>query len=244
MPCCGRNGGSELSRNQRWRQVWEAKAPSTKSLTLKDLIAIDGFDTGHGDITPSAWLDFASETMRALRLKPGDTVFEVGCGAGAFLHSFYQAGLGVSGVDYASPLVTIAKRAMPGGDFRVQEADAFDPRPSADAVMAFSVFIYFDGLEYAGRVIERMCQKADRAVAILDLLDASHAASALTDRQRGAGGEEAYARRYAGLEHQAYEPEWVLDQLSRCGMKDAYVEQQRISGYGNGSFRFNAYAFR
>ena len=53
------------------------------SPTLSHLLALNGFD-GFGGIKPSAWLRYTERITNQIRLHPPNSIFEVGCGAGAF----------------------------------------------------------------------------------------------------------------------------------------------------------------
>ena len=233
--------------NSRWQDVWSQRTPSgiphDGGATLENLIRADGFNTGFGDITVEAWSDFVGRTCDVVSLEAGDSLFEVGCGAGAFLYLPSQRGITVGGIDYSPAQIETAKRAIPGGTFAVRDAVDLDPTPTADVTIAFSVFQYFSSLDYARRVIDRMCQKATRAVAILDLPDLQLADEALNERHAAVGGEAAYVERYEGLDHLSFSKEWVRTVLEEQGLQNVTVGPQTVSGYGNGRFRFNAWGW-
>jgi len=233
--------------NSRWKSVWSQRPRSDAShdgeATLEALIRADGFNTGFGDITVEAWSDFVDQTCALLGLEAGDSLFEVGCGAGAFLYLPSRRGITVGGIDYSPSQIDMAKRAIPDGIFDVRDANGMDISPSVDVTIAFSVFQYFSSLDYARQVIDRMCQKAGRAVAILDLPDLQLADQALRHRQTAAGGAAAYAERYEGLDHLSYSKEWIRMALEDHGLRDVTVGTQTMSGYDNGTFRFNAWGW-
>jgi ubiquinone/menaquinone biosynthesis C-methylase UbiE len=64
-------------------------------------------------------------------LTPGTSVFEVGCGAGAFLYELEALGCKVGGVDHSPALIGKAMKAMPSGGFKVSDAAAFQVEPRA-----------------------------------------------------------------------------------------------------------------
>ena len=239
--------GSGTPVNTRWQGVWSRRPPSDAAqdgdATLEDLIRADGFNTGFGDITVDAWSDFVDQTCEVFGLEAGDSLFEVGCGAGAFLFPPSQRGIKVGGIDYSSSQIDTAKRAIPDGTFEICDASEIDTSPRADITMAFSVFQYFSSLDYARQVIDRMCQKATRAVAILDIPDLHLAGQALKERQAAAGGAAAYAERYEGLDHLYYSRQWIKTALEEQGLRDVTIGPQTMSGYDNGEFRFNAWGW-
>ncbi len=237
-----RNGGEE-EVTSAWRRVWERPRFEDGTPALSDLILADGFDTAFGSLTVEAWSGFVARTCDSMGLVAGDTLFDVGCGSGAFLYLPYQDGIAVGGVDYSESQIALARRAMPDGNFVVNEANAIDTFASFDVVISSAVFSYFDSLDYAREVVQRMCTKARRAVAILDIPDAATAEAAMAYRQAALGGPEAYAERYAGLNHQTYDRDWFANTLEEAGVNNICVESQDICGYANGRFRFNAYGW-
>jgi SAM-dependent methyltransferase len=232
-----------------WYDIWNGTTPfesggSASEPRLIDLIAADGYNTGHGDLQAAEWTAFTRRICDVFALEPGDALFDVGCGAGAFLYPAHDRGIAVGGLDYSESRIDLARRAMPDGDFSVGEALDLDPHPAADVVLAVGLFMYFSSLDYASGVIARMCDKATRAVGILDIPDLELSAEALVERQAAAGGPEAYAERYKGLDHLAYSKSWIADQLTDCGLVDVTIAPQSITGYGNGKFRFNAWGWK
>lgn len=232
----------------RWQQVWSKPTPYDPAAadhdpTLADLIVADGFNTGHGDIATADWIDFVDRTCERFALEPGDSLFDVGCGAGAFLHPARARGIRVGGIDYSATRIELAHRAMPDAGVTVGEAVELPTTPPADVVLSFGVFLYFPSLDYAHDVIERMCRKAGRAVGIFEVPDVEMAEAAMAERQAAAGGADAYARRYQGLEHLAYSRSWLTAAMEEHGLRDVTTEPQAIRGYGNGRFRFNAWGW-
>ena len=187
--------------NEGWRSIWERRSVAESEPTLSDLILADGFDTAFGSLTVEAWADFVLRTCDLMQLDAGDSLFEVGCGSGAFLYLPYQSGVTVGGVDYSEPLVAIARRALPNGGFSVGEANSMETAPPADVVMSCFVFSYFESLDYPREVIRRMCMRATRSIGILDIPDAATAQEAMEHREAALGGPEAYRQRYASLNH-------------------------------------------
>jgi hypothetical protein len=233
----------------RWAEIWDRRsvdrAVAEREGELAALMAADGLDTGFGSVTPEAWRAFAQGFARVpLGLEAGDRLFEVGCGAGAFLLPLHEIGLRVGGIDRSAALIEAARRALPEGDFAVGDAESLAPEPAADAVVSCGVFLYFPGLDYADRVVRAMAAKARRAVAVLDVPDLARRDAALAERVAALGGEEAYRRRYEGLDHLYYDRGWLADRLRAAGLTGVETADQAIEGYANGAYRFNAWGFR
>lgn len=204
---------------------------------LEFLIEADGFNSGAGKIEKAAWLSYVSSVAEFAGLRENDSIFEVGCGSGAFLYEFYKKGHRVGGIDYSPSLIELAAFAMPNMDFGVREAFETESDPAYDFVVANSVFQYFPSYEYAADTILKMYRKSDRIVGILDLNDLAHEEEALRIR-RGALTEGEYEKKYAGLNHLFYDRDFVSKVLA--GQKASVrVYDQRIENYGNNKFRFN-----
>jgi SAM-dependent methyltransferase len=227
-----------------WKEIWEArKLDPTLDSTLAQLLAADGFDMPFGRVGEQAWADYVSQMAATIGIVPGSTVFEVGCGAGAFLLDLYERGCEVGGLDGSSSLVRIAAQVMPLGKWIHADAGELDPVPVYDFVVASGSFHYFPSLDYAQSVIARMVRKARRGVMLLDIPDLALRDEAVAYRARLAG-PEAYARKYVGLDHLYYSRDWMRAALRRGGAIRVEIESQRLDGYPNGAFRYNCFAWR
>jgi trans-aconitate methyltransferase len=218
-----------------WKDVWGARRRDAASSSLQALIDLDGFDTGAGRIAEPAWRDYVGRIARLLGMRAGESVLEVGCGAGAFLLPLREAGLRVAGIDYSPALIEAAQRAMPDGDFALGEALSISGQ--YDYVVANSVFHYFPDAGYADRVLAAMLAAARRGVAVLEVPDLATKDQAEAAR-RGALGEEEYRRKYAGLEHRYYARQDLIE-AARCAGFEAEIHAQAIDGYAQNPFRFN-----
>jgi trans-aconitate methyltransferase len=227
-----------------WDTLWKQRTiPPSQGSTLADLIAADGFNSDFALPSEASWSAAVGHLAAALCLTPGTSVFELGCGAGAFLYELERLGCTVGGVDHSPALVAKAAEAIPSGRFAVSDAAALHVKPQVDAAISFSVFQYFGSLAYAAQVLDRMVAKARRVVAVLDVPDLATREEDLAYRHKLAGGETAYAARYAGLDHRYYDRTWLADEFRARGLVDVRVEDQAIDGYGNAPFRFNAWGF-
>jgi predicted TPR repeat methyltransferase len=156
-----------------WREVWEKRSLDRSRPLLEALMAADGLDTGYGSVGADNWSAFVVREAARLGLGPGRSVFEVGCGAGAFLYELDRLGCAVGGLDASSALVAIAREVFARGEFTCAEASALATEPQADVVLACGVFLYFPSLDYARGVLQRMAAKCRGALALYDLPDAA-----------------------------------------------------------------------
>jgi trans-aconitate methyltransferase len=224
---------------ESWHAVWnKRRLPVAAVSTLQGLIDLDGFDSGAGKIGEAAWRVYVAMVAGRLGIRPADSVFEIGCGSGAFLYVLREAGVRIAGLDYSENLVAAARHAMPEGDFRAATAEAFAAVAGEyDFVIANSVFHYFPDLDYARRVVDKMRVAAGRAVAILELPDAVTRGEAEAAR-RGLLSAEEYERKYAGLSHLYYDRNWFIELAEHHGLA-AEIFQQDIAGYAQNAFRYN-----
>lgn len=226
-----------VGKVKNWQKIWNTRTlDGAGQPKLADLLGLDGFASGVGAVSPASWRAYVTRRARDMGLGAQSTVFEIGCGAGAFLWVLRERGCQVAGLDYAANLIAVAARAMPDGLWQVGEADQVIGKGRYDAVVANSVWHYFQSLEYAGRVLQNMLETAKSAVAVLDVPNLNLAAYDVANR-RAVLGKEEYDRRYAGLTHLAVAPDW----FHGFGGKDWEVKTaaQDIPEYGNNSYRFN-----
>lgn len=226
--------------NTRWHEVWNRRKLShNQAIGLQDLIDLDGFDTGAGRITAVDWRAYARAVINILGITAGSSVYEVGCGAGAFLYALReQRTIKVGGSDYASTLLGVARMAIPDGDFLVMEAGELPQTPDYDFVISNGVFHYFPDLDYAGRVISRMIAKSRRAVAVLEVPDLNRRGAAERVR-RDKLSAKLYEEKYAGLDHLYFTREWFLD-ISTAHNMDCRIFPSPIPNYAQSQFRFGA----
>ena len=128
-------------------------------------MAAGGPGVAAGRVSEGAWRDFVERIVEALDVGPGTSVFDVGCGAGAFLLPLAENGYLVGGIDPSPSLIEQAKTAMPGGQWRVGSAETLDPGEPWDVVVSVSRFAGFKDLDEARGVLARMTAKATHAIA-------------------------------------------------------------------------------
>src|SRR5262249_17005052 len=86
-----------------------------------------------------------SDTLRtSLQLQPGDSILEMGCGAGRFSIPLLDAGLSMTCVDTSTELVEVFQRHLkPGHRAKVQCQDIFKMEGQSDYVVGFFVLHHF-----------------------------------------------------------------------------------------------------
>ena len=225
---------------KNWKKIWnERTVKSEESTILSQLISADGFDTGYGSISEDDWSDYITRIMNKLHISKKHSIYEVGCGAGAFLYKFYLNGHSVGGLDYSEKLINIAKEHMPNGEIYVNEAVNMDSTKKYDFVVSNSVFFYFESYEYAESVIEKMIKKSKNGIIILEVNDLEKKAESMKLR-KGFMSDEEYELKYAGLEHLYYEKRW-FENIAKKYNLEIEIEQQNIKNYANNNYRFNVF---
>jgi trans-aconitate methyltransferase len=225
-----------------WHEIWNRRViygqDQTKDPGLKDLLMADGFDTGAGTLNSlKNWEEYIALISQKIDLAPEDSIFEIGCGSGAFLYLWFREGHRVGGVDYSENLVSLANQVMKGMDFRVSEAIHVDTDEKFDIVVSNGVFHYFRDYAYAKEVVEKMMKKAKKTVAILEIPDLALKEESEKTR-RAALPEGEYDRKYRGLNHLHYEREWFTRFSDTFGCSIEIFDQE-IKEYANSRFRFN-----
>ena len=104
-----------------WKDIWN-KQDRFNKIILDFLIKANGFDSGSGSFNVEDWIKYTKSIFDLIGIKKNDKVFEVGCGAGAFLFPLYLKGINVSGIDYSNQLIDIAKKFLPENSFSVGDA--------------------------------------------------------------------------------------------------------------------------
>ena len=225
-----------------WHEVWSRRSHGAATDVLQSLVEMDGFDGGAGKISADDWRSYGHVVADRLGVGPGKSVFEVGCGSGAFLYVMHELGAAVGGLDYATNLLETARRFLPDGRFVHGNAAELPVAPPFDFVIANSVFHYFPDEGYAAKVLGRMLEKAQVGVAVLDVPDAATRDEAERVRSAGLSAKE-YEQKYAGLHHRYYPRAWFAEQAARHGWK-CHQAGQQIANYPQSAFRFNSFFSR
>lgn len=225
--------------NDRWYGIWNSRCgDSAADLSLEKLIVLNGFDSGSIAIGATEWRANAQRVAALLGIQAGESVFEIGCGSGAFLLALREVvQCEVAGADYSAGLIAAARKVFPTNRFEVANATELDTSEQFDVVISHSMFHYL-ALSDAAEVIRRMLSKARRTVGIFDLphLQTRDAAERM---RRGTLPEGEYEKKYQGLNHTYFEKDWLREQveLSLPGAKLEFIASQ-IENNPQSPYRF------
>jgi SAM-dependent methyltransferase len=130
--------------------------------------------------------------LAKLALEPGQSLLDVGCGAGMFASMASERGLLVSGIDASDRLIAIARERAPGADFRIGDIEdlPFLER-SFDAVTGFNAFQFATNPVAALSAAKRAAKRGSPVVVVIwgrqDGPDAGAVVAALAPLLGGCG---------------------------------------------------------
>lgn len=146
-----------------WRRVaTEHATPPLASLLDADGPAAAGHDEGR-------WFDFVEHVMETLDAGPGTSVWDAGCGVGAFLYPLHVNGYRVGGMDRSAARIALARSAMPTGRFESGNPVQLDPTEPWSVVVASHGLEGCRDLDEVRALLARMTAKATHAVALLQV---------------------------------------------------------------------------
>ncbi len=218
-----------------WKDIYNKKERVDKFI-LEMLIKADGFDSPTGKFDVDDWNEYIKEHYNKAFIQNGDTIYEVGCGSGAFLYPLYKNGYKVGGVDFAEALVNLAKVMMPESDFVADEAINLSTEDKYDIVLSHGVFVYFK-YDYAEEVLNKMMQKSKKIIAIFDINDKEKEENYHKIRMETMSKEE-YEKKYEGLNHYFYEKSF-FEKFAKNNNLEIEIFDQTFDKYNNAKFRFN-----
>ena len=229
-----------------WQKIWNSRKDTLGNVNtanyrevFMELKRIDGFDINGGASVDSLLKQYAN-TKNSFNIIRGG-VFEVGCGAGANLYLFARDGYEVGGLDYSATLIDIAKKILPDStELICAGAEDLPTDKKFDAVFSNGVFIYFDSLAYAERVLEKMLIKSRRAVAVLDIYDADFKDELLAERRRTIAD---YDERYKDLPKLFYPRSFFEDFATRHDLEIRFTKNE-LEDYGNAPFTYHCFMER
>lgn len=229
-----------------WSKVWNKKE-RVHDAVLAALIKADGFDTVGGDFSVHDWKEYTLFLASKLDIGINDTLYEVGCGSGAFIYPLFVAGHKVGGCDYSQPLIELAQTIIANNkfvnnqvfstEFACTDALFLDTKEKYNIVFSHSVFQYFSSLEYAASVLDVMNSKSKSKIAIFDVNDKTKESIYHEIRAEGLTPEE-YQEKYNGLEHLFYEKDW-FEIFAENNNFDIEIFDQGFEKYSNSKLRFN-----
>ncbi len=238
-------------QKNKWHEIWEKRTAKEEILVsgtpqeiFLELKRINGWDSTGSMLEYDQFYDQYVQTRNELEFNPRSksnvisSVFEVGCGCGANLYLFQNEGYRIGGMDYSARLIDIAGMVLNTPlELICEEAVNLPWDVKYDAVLANSVFSYFDSYEYAENVLEAMVLKTNQSIGIIDIHDIEKKKEFIQFRT---GIYENYEERYQGLQKFFYEKSFFLRFAEKHNMSIKFTKPD-MKNYWNNEFVFNCF---
>jgi SAM-dependent methyltransferase len=218
----------------KWADIWERRVQEPKKLTHLELLKANGYDNARSTLYPWNLGEAQEYYWSLIKLSEGESVYEVGCGSGAFLYQLYQKRRPVGGLDLSKNLIELAEINLPGSNWTHGDAMNLDTVEKWDHVVSFGLFFYFPSLEYAEQIILKMLEKANRTVCLYELPDLDRKEECEAMRRETTPN---YDEDYKDLQHLYFSKQWFCD-FARRHKLHLTVFDQCIPNYENGKYRF------
>jgi ubiquinone/menaquinone biosynthesis C-methylase UbiE len=215
-----------------WKTIWNNE-DRIKDLILDLLIKADGFDTTLSHFNTKEWVGYTKDLYTFAGIKDGQSIFEVGCGAGAFLFPLKDTNQ-ISGLDFSEVLIDIAQKFL-GNTFYI--GDALEGKyTKSDITLSNGAFIYFKDFEYSKKVLQKMMENSDK-IAIFDINNIDKKHDYYTTRAAIIG--EGYQEKYTKTEHLFYTKEFFREFAEEFNLKVSFMDQPKLENYPSAEYRFN-----
>ncbi len=208
-----------------------------------ELKRADGFDVGGGEISEKELIRQYEDIKRRLSTnapKPITSVYEFGCGSGANLLLFERDGLECGGIDYSSALTDIAKKVLRSKDIICGEAINAPVEPKYDCILANSVISYFHDVDYTRGVLEKMFEKTNYSIGLIDVHNIDKKEDFIAFRRKTI---ENYDEKYENLNKLFYSKELFADFAEKHGLKIKFSDSV-VENYWNNEFVFNCFMYK
>tara|TARA_A100001515_G_scaffold32182_1_gene25082 strand:+ start:393 stop:986 length:594 start_codon:yes stop_codon:yes gene_type:complete len=145
-----------------WKKIWDKKGLSEST----DLLFLDGYE--HLKIQFSSF-EICKKIISLSDIKVGDSILEVGCGAG-FLSREFQNDYNYVGVDYSSPIIDKHRQLFPKHEILVSNSNDLPfANEHFDFVFCFGLFQYLKDMDHAKQTISEMYRVSKNGIFLGDL---------------------------------------------------------------------------
>ena len=146
-----------MSRNS-WKKIFQNFLKKKKyDTTYKDLLLAAGhLNSKSGNFSVKKWIRECKKIEKKLNLENRSKTLEIGCGSGALLKYFKKKTI-IYGVDYSSELLSLARKAIPDGNFICTEAKNINfEKNYFDNIILYSCIQYFNNINYFNSVLKKI----------------------------------------------------------------------------------------
>lgn len=233
-----------------WLKIWQKREAHLNDVSMDnekdvflELKRIDGFDVVGEGISYESLIKQHQDIFNRLSSHELTSVFDVGCGCGANLYLFQKQGLLTGGIDYSSTLIEIAKNVLETEktlELICGEAINIPVQEKFDSIYSNSVFSYFPDENYAEVVLDRMLQKTNYSIGLIDLHDLSKKEAFLDFRRENIDN---YDEKYKDLNKFFYSKEF-FEKYAEKNKLDINFFDSQVEGYWNKDFVFDVYFYK
>ena len=236
--------------SNNWKNIWEKRQLNEEAFGSDDVNKLfcelkraDGFDVGGGELSEEALLrQYEDIKQRLIKGAPSPvkSVYEFGCGSGANLLLFERDGFNCGGIDYSNALTDIAVKVLKTKDITCGEAINAQTEPKYDCILSNSVISYFPNTDYTLGVLEKMFQKTNYSIGLIDVHNIEKKEDFLAFRRKNI---ENYDEKYADLNKLFYSKELFTDFAGKHNLKIEFSESA-VENYWNNEFVFNCFMYK
>ena len=234
-----------------WKEIWNRKGGNFDELlsekdefaVYRELKRLDGYDVSveNGEAYYRNFYNSAVSMWESINNEIGmDSAYEAGCGSGANLYLLNNRGIKVGGIDYSANLANIARKMVGEECIEIGEAINMAVDEKFDVVFSDGVFPYFSDETYGEAVVEKMYEKAKKAIIILEIFDKEMKAECEEHRRSMIDN---YDEKYAGLDKTFYSREMFrrFAQKHKCRIEFGDVKNEH---YWNSRYLFNCFIYK
>jgi 2-polyprenyl-3-methyl-5-hydroxy-6-metoxy-1,4-benzoquinol methylase len=233
-----------------WKKIWDKRGVSLENGRKEEILVAmkkaAGFDLVEEGLNFNSFLEQWKRIDKNVSFSYDNrkisSVYEVGCGAGANLY-FYQImkkKYRLGGIDYSESMINSAKKFIKTNDLKIGEAIEIDVNPKYDVVISNGVFPYFENYEYAEVVLEKMYEKCNNSIAILDIFDINLKEEFIKYRKSII---EDYDEKYKNLDKLFFGKEFFI-KFAEVHNMDIKFGKADIKNYYNDKFVFDCYLYK
>lgn len=238
-----------------WKEIWQSRSLSELDNINTDfnemytlLKKANGFDVVDGGLSIESLLTQYEKIKWNLSEYFNEeylySVYEVGCGSGANLMLFAKEGHKCGGLDYSNNLIEIAQKVLASYQDDIaltsEEAINLNTDNKFDVILSNSVFSYFSSLEYSNEVLNKMYEKSNGVIVLIDIHDLEKKEDFLSYRRSIIPN---YDEKYKNLEKLFYNKTFFEEFALKNNMS-IYFEESTVDGYWNNEFVYNCYMYK
>lgn len=232
-----------------WKNLWNKRSGKLDDIEKSDIRKIflelkrsNGFDVVDELDYDALYAQYVEtkQNLRGGRKEEVESVYEVGCGAGANLFLFEHDQVRTGGIDYSEGLISTARQVLRTEDLVCGDAVSVSIEPKYDSCFSNSVFSYFSDEAYALNVLEKMYEKSNYSIGILDVHDIQAKEAFIKYREEIVPD---YHERYKNLPKLFYSRQ-LFEKFAMDHAMEIVFKESHMKGYWNNQFVFHCYLYK